>query len=167
VLLIVSTSSLADGPVYGELQVGVGGVYHSDLNFYPRFATASLGAYVLPNIGLELFADTGFAPGDDEDFELDIEQAYGIALRFQSPPWQGLSGFIVAGAVNYTLDQSLDSADSPSVNEEFTGARVSVGIMQRLKRLPGLLLTVEYRHYNADEPLKVDALVLGWRVNAP
>lgn len=169
VLLVASSQALAEGPVYAEVQIGAGGVRHSDLDFYPFFASATVGAYVLPNIGLEVFADTDIAAGEDEDFELAIEQAYGIAARFQSPPINGLQGFIVLGAVNYTLDQSFNSGSSTStlsVNEDFTGVRVSVGLMQRLTRFPNLIVTAEYRHYNADEPLRLDALLLGLRVNA-
>ncbi len=170
VLLVASSQAIAEGRVYGELQVGTGGVRHSELDFYPIFGSLTIGAYVFPNIGIEVFADTELAAGEDEDFELAIEQAYGIAARFQSPPLRGVRGYIVLGAVNYTLDQTFNSnslATVRSVNEDFTGIRVSVGLMQRLIRFPHLLFTAEYRHYNADEPLRLDGLVLGLRVNAP
>lgn len=165
VLLITSAGALADGPVYGELQVGMAGVRHSDLDFYPSFASGSLGAFVIPNIGVELFGDASIASAEDGNFDMDIEQAYGVALRFQSPPKRGLSGFVTVGAVNYTLNQQLDIEGSNAISEEFTGARFSIGITQRLTRLPGLLLTAEYRHYNADGPLRVDAFMIGWRIN--
>ncbi len=170
-LLVVSSScTLADGPVYGELQLGAAGVSHSELDFYPVFGTLTLGAFVLPGIGIEVFADSSVAEGSDDNFDLDIEEAYGIAARFQSPPMRGLQGFIVLGLVNFTLDQEADSVGTVSlrpVNEEFRGARVSIGAMQRLERFPNLQFTAEYRHYNADEPLRVDAIVFGLRVNAP
>ncbi len=169
VLLIASSQIHAQGPVFAELQVGGSGIRNGDLDFHPFFGSVTLGAFVLPNISLEVFADTGFAEGEDDNFELDIDQAFGIAARFQSPPVNGVQGFIVLGAVSYTLDQSFDSGNTvrgPSVNEEFTGVRVSVGLMQRLKRFPNLLFTTEYRHYNADEPIRLDALLIGLRVNA-
>lgn len=170
VLAVSSSFACADGPVYAELQFGAGGVSHSDLNFYPTFGSVNVGVYVLPNIGLELFADTGIQSDEAGGFDMELEQAYGIAARFQSPPIRGVQGYIVLGAVNYTLDQSANSAGSlsaSSINEDFTGARVSVGVMQRLKRAPNLQVSFEYRHYNADEPLRLDALVLGLRVNTP
>lgn len=170
VLAVSSSFASADGPVYAELQFGAGGVSHSDLNFYPTFGSLNVGVYVLPNIGIELFADTSIGSDRTGDFDLELEQAYGIAARFQSPPVRGVQGYIVLGAVNYTLDQiSQPSGNLPtsSINEDFTGARVSVGLMQRLKRTPNLLVSFEYRHYNAGEPLRLDALVLGLRVNTP
>lgn len=170
VLLATSSWALAEGPVYGELQLGASGVRHSDLEFYPVFGTLSIGAYILPNIGIEVFADSSIVVDDDEGFELDIEQAHGVALRLQSPPVNNVQGFVVLGAVNYTLTQTSTGSSSlsvPTVSEEFTGMRVSVGLMQRLEILPGVLFTAEYRHYNADEPLRVDAVVFGFRVNAP
>lgn len=169
-LVVTSSYTLADGPLYGELQLGAGGVSHSELEFYPVFGTLTLGAFVLPGIGIEVFADNGVADGKDDTFDLGIEEAYGMAARFQSPPVNGLQGFIVLGMVNYTLDQQAESigdGPAPAINEEFRGVRVSIGLMQRLKRVPWLQFTTEYRHYNADEPLRVDALVFGLRVNAP
>jgi len=170
VLLLTSSCALAEGRLYGELQLGGGGIRNSGLDFYPFFGTVTLGGYVARNIGIEIFGDSSVSPASDEGFEMDIEQAYGIALRLQSPPVNSVQGFIVLGAVNYTLDQRSESnpaSEVDAINGEFTGMRVSVGLMQRLKRLPGLLFTAEYRHYNADEPLRVDAIVLGIRVNSP
>lgn len=170
VLAVSSGFATADGPVYGELQLAAGGVQNSDLDFYPIFGSVSAGVFLFPGIGLEIFADTSLRSDNDGPFNMDIEQAYGVAARFQSPPTYGIQGYIVLGAVSYTLDQDSKASaafDSSSVNREFSGVRVSVGLMQRLKSVPNLLVSFEYRHYNADEPLRVDALVLGLRVNAP
>ncbi|NND92329.1 MAG: outer membrane beta-barrel protein [Granulosicoccus sp.] len=168
-LAVSSTFAAADGPVYAEIQLAAGGVENNQLDFYPAFGSVNVGLYVVPNIGIELFADSGLRADRAGDFDLDMESAFGIAARFQSPPVQGIQGYIVLGAVNYTLDQSSrPTSDQPgtSVNDDFTGVRVSVGLLQRLRRAPGLQVSFEYRHYNADEPLRVDALVLGLRVNA-
>lgn len=124
----------------------------------------------MSNIGLEVFADAGLKSDKASGFEMNIDQAYGIAARFQSPPRHGLRGYIVLGLVNYKLDQSSDataSVSATSIHDNFAGARVSVGLMQRLERFPNLLVSFEYRHYNADEPLRVDALALGLRFNTP
>jgi hypothetical protein len=169
-LLAVSSSfAVADGPVYAELQLAAGGVNNGELNFYPTFGSVNVGVYLLPNIGLELFADSGISADRSRGFDMEVDQAYGIAARLQSPPTQGIQGYIVLGAVNFTLDQSSRAngvVGATSINDDFTGARVSVGLMQRLQRIPNLQVSLEYRHYNAGEPLSVDALVLGLRVNA-
>jgi len=170
VLLVTSSCALAEGRIYGELQLGAGGVSHSDLEFYPVFGSVSLGVYIAPDIGIEIYGDSGIAPGDDKGFEMDIEEAYGVALRLQSPPVNGVQGFVVLGTVSYTLLQESERTSgvvAPVASGEFSGIRVSVGLMQRLIRFPGLLFTAEYRHYNADDPLRVDAIVFGLRVNAP
>ena len=167
VILLSSGTVLADGRLYGELQFGAGGISHSDLDFVPVFGTVTAGAFIFTGIGIEVFADTGLEDGSDENFDLSIEEAYGIALRFQSPPVRRTQGFIVLGAVNYTLDQESGGVTGSSVEEDFTGVRVSVGVMQRLVRFPYIQFTAEYRHYNADDPIRLDALVVGLRVNAP
>ncbi|MFK7852983.1 MAG: outer membrane beta-barrel protein [Granulosicoccus sp.] len=168
VLVLVCPLVHADGRFYGEIQLAAGGVQHSEVDFFPVFGSISVGAFLLPNIGVEVFADTGLSSDKSDGFDLDIEQAQGIALRLQSPPNNDIQGYVVLGYVNYTLDQdSLPTATlaGSSVNEDFRGARISVGLMQRLQRFPNLLVSAEYRHYNADEPLRVDALLLGLRVN--
>ena len=170
VLAVSSSFAVADGPVYAELQFGAGGVENADLSFYPTFGSFNAGVYVLPNIGIELFADGGLTSDTTGEFELEMEQAYGIAVRLQSPSIRGTQGYIVLGAVNFTLDQQASSAGAlpaSSINEDFTGARVSIGVMQRLERVPNMQVSFEYRHYNAGEPLRLDALVLGLRFNTP
>ena len=170
VLLILSCVTHADGPIYGELNLGAGGVAHSDLEFTPVFGSISAGAYVYENIGVELFLDSGIRAGEDSEFTLDIEQAYGLGLRLQSPPIDGVRGYVVLGVVNYTVEQKLDISSSSArapVDGDFTGFRASIGLMQRLKRFPAVQFTAEYRHYNADEPIRLDAIVLGFRFNAP
>ena len=167
---MMSFQTWAEGKLYGEFQFNASVVSNEDLDFFPTFGTLSLGAYVFPNIGVEVFADTGFTAGTDDGFELDVERAFGVALRFQSPPVRGVQGYIALGAVNYTLNQDLENAAlrvGPAANEDFNGFRVSVGLMERLSFLPSVLATIEYRHYNADEPLRVDAIALGIRVNTP
>ena len=168
VVLFSSGTAFADGRLYGELQLGAAVVSHSDLDFVPIFGTITAGAFVLPGIGVELFADTGFIDGSEEGFDLSIDHAFGAAVRFQSPARRRVQGFIVLGIVNFTIDQeSTSGVIRSSVEEDFTGARVSIGLMQRLVRFPNIQVTAEYRHYNADDPLRVDALVIGARVNTP
>ena len=169
-LVVTSSYTYADGALYGELQVGAGYVNHSNLDFYPSIGTVTLGAFVLPGIGFEVFADSGLAEGSEAGFEMSLEHAQGVAARFQSPPVKGLQGFVVLGLVDYTLEQRSDligTATGRTISEDFRGARVSIGMMQRLKRFPYLQVTAEYRHYNADEPIRLDGIVFGLRVNAP
>lgn len=169
-LLVSSSFTQAEGAVYGEVQVAAAGVEHSNLDFYPVFGSVSAGVFVVPGIGIELFADSNISSDRTDGFDLEVEDAYGIAARFQSPPVNNVQGYIVVGMVQYNVNQQAvgqTGAGDSRVSEEFSGARVSLGLMQRLKRLPGLLVSVEYRHYNAGEPLRVDALMLGLRVNTP
>lgn len=151
---------------YGELHFGANGIRHSDLDFFPLFASITAGAFVLPNIGIEVFGDLALAEEDNAGFDVELTSALGIAARFQSPPWQGLSGYIVLGVVDYTVTQSPQNASigSGSIEEDFLGVRVSVGVIQQLKRLPRLSVSAEWRSYAVDEPIRVDSLVIGLRI---
>lgn len=166
----------ADSPLYGEVHIGAGGVRHSELDFYPAIGSVTAGLYVLPDIGIEVFADSGFSDGEDSDIEIELEEAFGVAARFQSPGQGGLHGYIVLGYVDFSLAQTSElqlttgeSATSreSNIDERFTGARVSVGLMQRLSRFPALLLSAEYRNYYSDSSISVDGFLLGLRVNLP
>ena len=151
---------------YGELHFGANGIRHSDLDFFPLFASVTAGAFVLPNIGIEVFADLALAEEDNAGFDVELTSALGIAARFQSPPWQGLSGYVVLGVVDYTVTQSPQNASigGGSIEEDFFGVRVSVGVIQQLKRLPKLSVSAEWRSYAVDEPIRVDSLVIGLRI---
>jgi len=157
----------ASSPLYGELHFGAGGVRHSDLDFFPLFASFTAGFFVVPNIGLEVFADAALADEDNAGFDMELSSAFGVALRLQSPPRAGLSGYVVVGMVDYTLTQTPrgSSADNRAIEEDFRGARVSVGVMQQLRRVPALSVSAEYRSYYADQPIKVDSIVFGLRVS--
>lgn len=153
---------------YGEVQLGASGVQNSELDFYPIFGSVSIGAFLTKGIGIEAFYDSNIASDRDGGFDLEIEEAYGLAARFQSQPRRGTSGFVVLGVVNYTVDQSsvgTASLGATEINETFTGARVSLGLVRQFDSQPHIKMTVEYRHYNADEPIRMDALLLGLRVN--
>ena len=88
VLLSISPFASAEGRFYGEVQVAAGGVQHSDIDFFPVFGSISAGMFLVNNIGIELFADTGLASDKSDGFDMEIEQATGIAARFQSPAEQ-------------------------------------------------------------------------------
>ncbi len=170
VLAVTSSFASAEGPLYGEVHLAVSGVQHPNLDFFPIFGSVTVGAFVMPGIGLEVFADTNLQSDERSGFDFEVEHAFGIAARFQSPPVSGVQGFITLGWVNFSVEQralGTPTLAASSVSEDFTGARVSIGLMQRLQSFRNFLVTVEYRHYNADDPLRVDAVLLGLRVNTP
>ncbi len=170
VLAVSSSISNAEGPIYAEVHIAAAGVNHSNLDFNPYFASVSAGTFVRQGIGVEVFADSGFRSHKKNGFDLEVTEAYGIGIRLQSPPVNRIQGYVVLGAVNYTIKQQANATESlggSSINGDFTGMRISVGIMERMERWKNVLISLEYRHYNADQPLRVDALLLGLRINTP
>jgi len=166
VLCLGGMPAMAATELYGELQLTAGGVRHSELDFYPVIGSASLGAFVYPGIGFEAFFDGGLSPGVEGEFDLELTSATGLAARFQSPPVDGLSGYIVLGYVRFSLRQEEnDRLGVRTVSEDFTGVRLSIGMSQELSRWPNLAVSAEYRNYYVDEDIQVDGLSLGLRVN--
>lgn len=170
VLTIFSSFANAEGPFYADLQYAAAGVNQSDLEFYPQYASVGAGMFIRPGIGLEVFADTGLSSDRKGGFDLKVQNAFGFALRLQSPPVRRVQGYIIFGAVNYSVSQtarSSSSSSASSIDGDFRGMRVSIGLLERLERWENVLLSLEYRHYNADDPMRVDALMLGLRFNTP
>lgn len=151
------------GP-YLELQAGVLGVRHANLDVFGPVGGAIAGTWVRPGIGIELFADTPLAYGDDNGFEAGVSEAFGAALRLRSPPVDGLYGYVVLGYADFTVHQEPFDGGIAQ-DERFTGMKFSVGLMQRLKILPAMLVSAEYRNFYVDEPVRVDGLSLGLRLD--
>ena len=165
VLTFSSLSAVAESQIYGEFQLGVQGVQHSDLDFYPGFASGSVGVYVRPNIGIELFYDRALSKASEEDFEIEVNEASGIAARFESPAQGGLQAYILLGYVTYSINQYENLANPRRLaKENFTGARVSLGLAKTFERYRQMQLVFEYRNYDVDAPIRVDGFGLGLRV---
>lgn len=164
-LTFSSFSVAAESQFYGELQLGVHGVQHSDLDFHPGFASGSFGVYVRPQIGVELFYDRGLSKAREDDFEIEVTEASGIAARFESPSQRGLQAYILLGYVTYSINQYENLPGSRRLaKENFTGARISLGLAKTLQRYRQAQLVFEYRNYDVDAPLNVDGFGLGIRV---
>jgi len=152
--------------VYASLNVALGGVRHSSVDFNPGFASIAAGAWLWPGIGLEVFLDKGLGAGSDGDFELEITGASGIAARFQSPPSGGIFAYMLLGVVSTRLEQlEDDTRGARRVVQNYRGGRVSIGLGRELRMIPGGRLTAEYRNYFVDDDLQIDALSMGLQVN--
>jgi len=152
--------------VYGELQFAFAGVQHSDVEFNPGFASLSAGAWLWKGIGLEAHFDQGLNDGRDGDFNLEISEAGGVALRFQGPASEGVFAYVVVGIVNTQIEQvESASPDRRTVVQSFRGGRISIGLGGELSAFPGVRVLGEYRNYFVDEDLEIDALTIGLQVS--
>ena len=87
-------------------------------------------------------------------------------MRFQSPPRNGFSVYLMAGFVDYQVVQEVnDERGRARVSEGFTGFRLGFGLAQRLPVFENVLVTGEYRNYFSEDELQVDSLTVGLRVN--
>lgn len=158
--------------LYADLQIGVHGVRHSELDFYPGVANASVGFWIVDNIGVDIFADTSTIGDDIGVFELEVAHATGVALRFQSPHLASrLHAYMVLGYVDLQVEQKEERLDASgqrvgrTVRQSFSGVRISLGFARRLSVLKDVLVTGEYRNYYTEDEIQIDGLSLGLRVN--
>lgn len=163
-----ATSSQLDNPLrhfYLEARAGVGGVRHSELDFYPSFGGFTAGGYVRRDIGIEVFADGELSLGEEAGFELGVRNAYGVALRLQSPPIDDVLAYVHVGYVDFQVFQDALDVDRASIVSDFTGLRFGVGMAQRLKRFRALQVTAEYRNFYSGADIQVDGVSLGLRAS--
>lgn len=163
---LLSYSGSPISRLYAEGQWGVHAVRHSDLDFFPLLGSGTLGLWLFNNIGVEVFGDIGLGSFEDGPFSLEVEEAGGIAMRFQSPPRNGFSLYFTAGYVDFQVTQTVtDERGIGRVSEGFAGLRLGVGLAQRLPVFENVLVIGEYRNYFSEDELQVDTLTLGLRVN--
>jgi len=163
VLTLSSFSAVAESQFYGEFQLGVHGVQHSDIDFYPGFASGAVGVYVKRHIGVELFFDRATSSDNQEGFEIEVAEASGFAARFESPTQRGMQAYILLGYATFSIDQS-EANPRRLAKENFKGARISLGLARTFERYRQMQLVFEYRNYDVDAPLRVDGFGIGLRV---
>ena len=152
--------------LFVDLQVGVQAVSHSDVDFNPTVTSIGAGLWLFENIGIDIFLDAAASDDREQAFTLEIDQASGFGLRLQSPPRRGLSLHLNLGYVTYRIVQlEQDARGTREVVENFAGARLGIGIAQRLRAFNNVLVTGEYRNYLSDDELQADTLAIGLRVN--
>ena len=152
--------------VYADLQFGLNAISLSGLDFFPKVISGGVGVWLFDNIGVEIHFDGGIATDSDGAFTAELEEAVGLSLRFQSPPVRGLAAYINVGVIDFQLVQvESDSRGTRRVSEGFGGARISLGVVQRLPIYDFLHVTGEYRTYLSDSDLQVDTLAIGLRIN--
>ncbi len=176
-LPIASVATASDRPLFDysgsplsrlfvDLQLGVQAVSHSDVDFNPTITSVGVGFWLFDNIGIDFFLDATASDDTEEAFTLEIDQASGFGLRLQSPPRRGLSLHVNLGYVTYRIVQlEQDARGSREVVENFAGARLGIGVAQRLRAFENILITGEYRNYLSDDELQADTLAVGLRVN--
>lgn len=152
--------------VFVDFQWGIQAVSHSDLDFNPTIASIGAGLWLFDNIGVDVFLDSNISDDRSDAFTVDIDEASGVGFRFQSPARRGLSLHVNLGYVTYRVVQlRQDERGSRTVSETFAGARLGVGVAQRLRSFKNILITGEYRNYLSDDDLQADTLAIGLRVN--
>lgn len=152
---------------YAEGFIAGSGIAVANLDYYPVYASLTAGFFFKKGFGLELHLDGEILPGQDDGYELAYEHGGGVGLRFESPPRSGLSGYAVLGYTTFSLRQERDNPTvvGDELNADFGGPRISLGLVQRLKRLPYLSVSAEFRKYYVEDGLDIDSVVVGLRVS--
>jgi len=148
---------------YLEAHAGFSTIQHSELAFRPIEAHFSAGAYFLENIGVDVSFATAAKEGEDGRFAMELNRLATLSLRFDSPPTDGLSAFVLLGFSQFEASQRApDNPDKRSVTEDFQGGSVGIGLRSQLGRSPFSAVGV-YRIHYVDQPIDIDSWTLGVR----
>ncbi len=149
---------------YGEIHGAVGGIQHSELSFRPIEAHFSVGGYLWDHIGLDLNFAGPLEVGEDDDFTVQLESLTTLSLRFDSPPMDGLSAFMLFGVSRFSVSQRGVNSQGAArtVRENFQAGTFSIGLRQQLGATP-LSLVGLYRLHYVDQPINIDSWALGLR----
>lgn len=152
--------------LYAEIHGGIGNIGLADLNFRPLEGQVSVGGFFLQGLGIDLNLGTALLDDDDDGFELQIENTVNLSLRFESPPKDGLSAFILVGISRFTAVQdSVNSVgQSRTVSETFQGGSLALGLLQRIPNTRFSIVGT-FRTQLVDEPIDVDTYTLGVRAS--
>jgi len=166
ILFLPAFSVQAAGSLYGELRLGASGVRHSDLDFYPGFASINAGIFIKRNIGIEAFVDAPLSEESNGAFKTGLPRALGIGVRLQSPPRLGTEAYLSFGYTSFTIEQfENDVRGQRTVKQNFDGASIRIGIQKRLQVSRKLKVGLEYRNFYSDSGVTVDGLSLGLHAN--
>ncbi len=164
VLLILSIPATATERYYGEYVIGTSGIRHTDLQFRTVEGRLTLGGYFAKGLGAEVSFGGPFRVGEDEGFTVQVENLATLSMRFESPPAEGLSAYILLGVSRFAVSQrgvnSLGGART--VRENFQGASFTIGLRQQLTN-SRLSLVGGYQLHYVDQPIDIDAWTFGVR----
>ncbi len=149
---------------YAELHAGFGGISHSDITGRPAEVYASVGGYAWDHLGLDLTVAGTLMAGEDNGYSLSLERLTTVSLRFDSPPMENVSAFILLGVSQFDLHQEADDAqgDSRTVKGSFQGGTFGIGLRHQFINSP-LSFVAMYRVHYVDQPIDIDSWSLGLR----
>lgn len=164
ILLSACSQLLATDRWYGEVHVGFSNVEHSSLAFHPPKASVSFGGYFWKTVGIDVNLGGSFTDDDDDGFDLALDNQGTLSLRFDSPPQNGVSAFVLLGVSQFSLSQRGTNSfgGSRTVRETFQTGTLAFGLRQQLGSGP-FSLVGSYRLHVIDEPIDIDEYTLGVR----
>lgn len=169
-LICISFSSLAHSDdafgdiFYVQIETGWANVGIAESDFRPWQANVSVGGYFLKNVGVDLSLAAPLNSDDDDGFDVQVEDFASLSFRFDSPPKNGWSAFILLGVSTFAIDQegAGPSGVSTTVNETFQSGTAALGFKRRLADSRYSLVGT-YRVHFIDEPIDLDSVTFGFR----
>ena len=164
VCLSLSPLAYSADRFYGEIHGGLGNIRQSDLSFRPVEAYVSVGGYFINNVGIDLTLGTALLDDDDDGFDAQVEDIASLSVRFDSPPIDYTSAFVLIGYSQFTVQQEAVNplGVTSTVSETFRGGTLALGLRQQLGNTPFSIVGM-FRTHILDEPVDVDSYTVGVR----
>jgi len=168
-LLIVMLLALGAGrsalalDVYGEAGVGYMMIDVDSASFNSPTIEARLGAYVQPQLGIELHAMTGLGDDTSQDIEVSMKSSANLLVRFETPERNGGKLFLLGGYGQTSLDIDRSGTGKPGA-EDFKHGNFGGGLEFSLGGSESVFLNLKWHRYYADGGVTIDVSGLGLRM---
>ena len=148
--------------LYGELGAGYLMNDVDQTEFDSITTELRFGAYVQPQVGIELYAGVGVNDDKQIDIESGLSYMAGLAVRLESPESEGGKIFFLLGYGVAEIDVDRSGSGEPG-KQSFDAVNYGLGAEFRLGNRNDLFLTVKGVRYYSKSGIGIDVAGLGIR----
>lgn len=159
---VLPLSCASAGQFYGEINYEIQYFDIASQSFTPQMISGSLGAWLMPGIGIEANAAASVLDDSEDGFSLETSHLGALNLRFESPHNNRATAYILLGGVTMKLNGDHNGSQFPG-EETFNGYQVTLGLNQYFPNNPQLAVNLSATKYGVDEDFDSFGLRFGLR----
>lgn len=161
-LIFLYAGSASAIELYGEMNVAHLFTKVDEEEFNPSAIEARLGAYLEPQVGLEVYFGTGVADDTHLDIDMSLSTIAGVNLRFESPESDGMKIFILLGYGMSEWDLVRSNTGEPG-KVDFDDVNYGAGFEWRLGKSKHWFVNLRGQRFLNKDDLSLDTGSLGVR----
>ncbi|MGK0440718.1 MAG: hypothetical protein ACJA0N_000513 [Pseudohongiellaceae bacterium] len=145
---------------YSELSVLYTTTKFDGLSFSQTAAQARGGMYILPQIGIEIYASKGIDDDSNAGLTTEFDYNTGIDIRLETPEQKRAKLFVTLGYSQTAISMSKQDSDFPG-KETFRSPSVGIGYEVRAGRDNNISILGKYTYFYDDDEIRISGFNLG------